>query len=240
MAAVFNGTTSKAVNAGTGGMSSQSIGIVGWVKFTTIGTNPILFASDEDANALQVFVQSAEKQFFVRHEYATAFGKWRSDGTPAGTNLIATARWLGFGVTFDRGTGSTAKPLFYLYDPTGGDTQATLRDRVEINARSGTFTVPNSGYALGALNAGSRFLDGKLAYVQCFSGGILTAAEVDAALKNPGTVRTDILAMYWRAISDLQDSSGNGRHLTGSNVTFDGDTPTLTVTKGPGLRRRRR
>lgn len=81
-----------------------------------------------------------------------------------------------------------------------------------------------SGISIGGNNAGTRTWDGRLAHVQTFNV-LLTASEMDAALRRPGSIRRGMKS--WHPLyhaTYLGDLSGQAGvlTLTGAIATADG------------------
>jgi hypothetical protein len=86
---------------------------------------------------------------------------------------------------------------------------------------------PATGYCVGNNTAQTRTWDGRIAHVQLFNT-ILTDANADAALRNPGSVTAGRrLHLPMSKANDTNDISGLGFHGTGTDLANGSNTPPL-------------
>jgi hypothetical protein len=152
-----------------------------------------------------------------------------------------TLIWLG-GFT-DGGGGGSAKWTFPVsdgkwsavaltYDKSSSDTPPGVRvnfvgvtpDNAQQNP--GIDPVPaDPGYCVGNETNGTRTWNGKLAHIQVFNR-ILTPAEQDACLREPGSVTSGLrLWLPMTTAADTTDRSGNSFHGTPTDLTTGREGP---------------
>lgn len=89
-----------------------------------------------------------------------------------------------------------------------------------------------SGYCVGNRSAADRTWDGRLAYVQVFDV-ILTAGEMDQALRKPGSIRRGLkLYLPMTGAADVADYSGSALNGTATDLTNGNGPPTGTPAGG--------
>ena len=138
----------------------------------------------------------------------------------------ADGQWNAVGLSYDRTTLTTDPVVRVNFAPVS---------TTEISTPTGTASTTGAGYVVGNRAGDDRTFDGAIQHVQVFNR-ILTAREMDAALRRPGSIRNGLklwLPMYHA--SYLADHSGSGFHGTGANLATRRGAPVLAW--GVGLDR---
>lgn len=204
----FDGATSKLENTAAALTITTQITICAWVFADSTGeggTGRIL-CLDELANAV-----------IVRQETTSLIGillGWSTPTYARWTVPAALGRWHALVLSYD--WGSTANNPEVRVNFAGVTASETV-------APSGTAVAPAAGYCVGNVTGQTSTWGGEIAHVQVFNR-LLSAAEMDDALRTPGSVTSgQRLWLKMANATDVADYTGNGFNGTGTALTT-GDT----------------
>lgn len=143
---------------------------------------------------------------------------WYPSGLSFGYSLTA-GQWARVAVT----VGGAGEIITYAGDPTGALATAAGSSGTTAGANQVTLA------ALSVGNGGQAF-NGRLARVRTWSAA-LTESELESEFASTVPIRTADLWADWPLATDLNDASGNARHLAAGStaVTFTEDGPPDTA-----------
>lgn len=113
---------------------------------------------------------------------------------------------------------------------------STVAGPTEADSGTVSGAATPTGITLGGRSSGdsSEWFNGRLAYVRLYSA-VLSQSEIEAEWASATSVRTSNLWAHWplTTASDLNDASGNGRHLVAgtTSVTTEDGPPISVPTK---------
>lgn len=202
----FNGTTSLLYHTTATGYLVDARTVLAWCYADTAGELGVgqLFGADETA-AGTVY------RWVLRYNNSTNLFRMFSNRTTDGVWQVALplAQWNAFGVSYD---GSDV-----ANDPVARNNFAPLTV-TEITVPVGAEAAGETGYAIGCRSTGTNVWDGAIQHVQFFNV-VLTAAEMDAALRLPGSIRRGLVS-WWPMLTAahvtdiVQNVAGTGSALT--------------------------
>lgn len=143
-----------------------------------------------------------------------------SAGNPSGisgTDVLVVDEWRMIAVTI-AGTGATDGTMYTRV--VGGSTNVSTGE-----VSGGSTPTGLTLFGRSASDA-TEWFNGGLAYVRIWSA-VLSQAEIEAEWASATTVRTTDLWADWPLLTDINDVSGNGRHLTAgsTSLTTEDDPP---------------
>ena len=206
MAVTFDALTSKIEHTTDVGFDVATLTILAWVLAAGVG-------EATTANSVNRAFQtgSATGAGFLGHPGDEAnkllFGHaWSlsATGLAQWTVPATDGQWHAIGAAYDRGSAAN--------DPTIRVDFAAPTVTEKITP-SGTVGSPSAGYVIGNNAAQTRTWDGRIAHLQFFDV-ILTADEMDAGLRRPGSIRRGLLR-HWL----LLDSTYTADYVGGSIPT---------------------
>jgi hypothetical protein len=166
----------------------------------------------------------------------------QKDGSATSLTFTAT-----FGTTAGFWSFPVAEDAWSAVAVTYNKSLATNNPAARVNFSSATVTqsgpdptgaVPtiNSGYCIGARSNQNNTWEGRIAHVQVFNR-ILSADEMDACLRAPGSVTKDL--RLWLPMTngiDIHDRSGYGSHGTATDLATGDNGPVLARPLGASPR----
>lgn len=179
MSIVFNGTSSELEWTAYGGFDVDTITVCAWTYANSAGEGNIgrVICFPEAGTASRINHPAAADTLQWVYDFTTTDGVWTFAATDNQWNAIA--------VSYDRTSTSndpTVRVNFTSVTPT------------EATTPSGTAQVASTGVSIGNRADALATWDGRIQHVQCFNV-ILNAAEMDMALKRPGSVRRGLF--FW-------------------------------------------
>lgn len=148
-------------------------------------------------------------------------------GGIAGADALAVDTWRMLAVTV-AGTGATDGKI---YTRTIGGSTNVVTGQVSGGSTPDGITL----FGRSAGDSGEWF-NGGLAYVRVWSA-VLSQAEIEAEWASATIVRTSGVWADWPMLTNINDISGNGRHLTAGTtaLTTEDDPPTAGNVTGTAL-----
>jgi len=143
------------------------------------GTFGRILALSETDDATTFYHQNAANTLVFYQVWSGTDGQWTFPATDGQWNAVA--------LSYD-GSLTTNNPVARVNFAPVTVTQVA-------SDPSGTFTAPATGYCIGNNTGGTRTWDGALQHLQFFNV-ILTADEMDAALRYPGSIRRGLVS-HW-------------------------------------------
>ncbi len=225
MAVDFNGTTSKLAHTTASGYNTDTLTICGWVRADGVGEASrgfvVQFPDASADNASPVFYHhSTASVLRFLYDFTTTDGIWSLSATDGQWNAVA--------ISYDR-TSTANDPVARVNFSSASVTRTT--------GPVGTPVSPATGYCIGNSTNQVRTWDGALQHLQFFNV-VLTAAEMDAALRAPGSVRRGLVSWWpmWHATYDA-DLVNTAFQPTATDLGTRDGAP-LAVPWGFGRRRR--
>lgn len=213
----FNGSTSKAEHT-TADMrnSSTALTYCCWVRADGFG--------EGNLGAAIVVPEIPTNDIVLRHRNV------------ADTMQLA-ARWSGGQAFWDFPVGADgtwhAVAIAYDFGNTTNDPTARVDFApvtvTQLGSNPTGSISPTTGYCIGNNTNGNGTWDGRIAYAQIFNR-ILSAEEMDKALRSPGAVTSGLrLFLKLRNSTDLSDYSGLGHGASGTDLATGADGPGVYV-----------
>lgn len=118
------------------------------------------------------------------------------------------------GTAADAGSANASTGVWYhvAVVRAGTSVKTYVNGVIDIDTTANTINNTTTVY-LGTWEGTSDMLDGRMAYARLWTVA-LSEAEIDAEMPSTTPVRTANLWANWPLASDLNDTSGNARHLT--------------------------
>ncbi len=208
MAITFDGASSKLEHTTAGGLDNNTYTLCVWEYAAGLGEGSFgrIFVTPEAGGSITYSHADSANVLRFSQAYSSVAGEWDIAATDNQWNAVA--------ISFDRSSDTTTPTVRVNF---ASSTPTLFSDS------SGTATTAATGYCVGNRSNAQRTWDGRLAHFQYFNV-ILNAAEMDMALKFPGSVRRGLqlwLPMYHATY--VADLSGNGRNGTATALaTSDG------------------
>lgn len=202
MSILFDGANSKLQDDTASGFDVQTKTIVAWLYANGQGENSFgeIIGFDETNNAYRFTHTNAANKLQFFQTWTTTNGRWDFPASDSQWNAVA--------VSYDWGSASNVPVARVNF------ASATV---TPVTSPAGTPVIhPNTGYVIGNRAAQDRTWDGRIQHLQFFNV-ILTADEMDAALRRPGSIRRGLLR-WWPLL-----------HSTYINDYVGGSLPTATA-----------
>jgi hypothetical protein len=186
--------------------NSQQVTVCCWIYKNGPGENAL-------GNVINLDEERGDAAFFIRQDGNTRLLIVKNPGTSGSQGVwsttVAEGAWNAICVRLDFSDDNNEPTVRVNFTPAPA---TELSPPIEIQ------DPPAPGYCVGNRSAQDRTWDGRIAHMQVFNT-ILSDADADAALRNPGSVTAGLrLYLPMTKASDTSDVSGNG---------FDGDPTDL-------------
>lgn len=218
MSYLFTGSSSY-ITKGSAPAWPTQFSIAAWIKPTTANSRDLVYGCYSAGGDDVVFHITPGGTGSIRLDvpFSTQLGRWKSPDDD-----IVLNNWQGIACSYDASS-DTNDPLLYLLDSPGGTISS--RSLTEQITPSGSFVSTATDRWSGGV-FGSYPFTGRIAYIQLWNI-VLNSAQLENALKNPGTESLANLKHYWAFQANANDGSGNSLDGTVTNATLDGDNPSL-------------
>lgn len=211
MAILFDALTSK-LQHDTAALDSTTWTFCVWLYALGLGEGSFgeIFVWDETGNDVyEIYHDSVANRLEISARWNVTLGQWE-------VSTVTDNQWNAVAISYDGG--STANdPLARV-----NFAAATV---TEVGTPTGTLPAAAPGYCVGNKSTQDFTWDGRLQHLQYFNV-ILTADEMDAALRRPGSIRRGLrlwLPMFHA--SYVADLSGNAFHGTGTALATTDSAP---------------
>lgn len=183
MAITFNGTTTTFIHTTATGYNVGTRTVVGWCYAATtgeLGQATFMTCDESSASTLSSFVMryinSTDVFRYVSNRATDGHWEWS----------LPLNQWNALGVSYnnsDVANDPVVRLNFASVTPT------------ETQTPSGAEVAAASGYGIGNNSGASRTWNGRIQHTQFFNV-VLTANEMDAALRRPGSIRRGLVS-WW-------------------------------------------
>lgn len=208
----FNGTSSKLEHTTATGYNTDTMTILAWLWADGIGeTNGYILTCDESTGAgttsgFNYTHDTVANSLRLRYAFGTTDGIWTFPATDG--------QWNAVGMSYDRGSDTN--------DPVA---RVNFAPATVSNPTPPVGVAPStlSGYCIGNVTNQTRTWNGAIQHLQFFNV-ILTAEEMDAALRRPGSIQRGLVSWWpmWDANYAIDLVNHSFQPTATSLVTRDG------------------
>jgi hypothetical protein len=179
---------------------SRQVTICAWLYPIGAGESDqgVVLGLDETGNGMRLQHAGGTTLDFIA-EWNTTDGVWSFD--------VPSGGWRAVAITYDNSDPDI--------DPIARVNFADVTES-QTSGPAGQPVAAGLGYCVGNLSAQNTTWEGRIAHLQIFDR-ILSAAEMDACLRDPGSVKDGLrLWLPMTTAADVNDRSGNAFHATGT------------------------